>query len=235
MLETCLVDADVETVLLACSDGWPSHSNGQCAFESATSPHVGLGHWLSESSSLLSLTKVRRVFYLTSRSSESRNHSLTAMTNVVDQNKHYSDQTAKGPWCFLDRRQSDKGSDLPLLFLFRKALIDFRKHTDRSWYHQVTRMHTGTLGKKNLQDNVFVCMFLHSSTKINNDLRKRETLSEKFSFRDISKQARATSQLSPWSLDKFLISDCVCVGHSGRPRACGPRATLVTYTYAVRW
>ena len=56
MLETCLVDADVETVLLACG-------NGQCASESAASPHVGLGHWLSESSSLLSLTKVRRVFH----------------------------------------------------------------------------------------------------------------------------------------------------------------------------
>ena len=85
MLETCLVDADVETVLLACSDGWPSHSNGQCASESATSPHVGLGHWLSESSSrlrLLSLTKVRRVFH-TFRSSESRDHSLTAMTSII--------------------------------------------------------------------------------------------------------------------------------------------------------
>ena len=25
----------------------------------------------------------------------------------------------------------------------------------------------------------------------------------------------------------------MCVGHSGRPRACGPRATLVTYTHAA--
>ena len=30
----------------------------------------------------------------------------------------------------------------------------------------------------------------------------------------------------------FLISDCVWVGYSDRPRACGPEATLVTYTYA---
>ena len=154
------------------------------------------------------------------------------MTSVVDQNKHYSHQTAKGPWCSLDRRQSDKGSDLPLLFLLRKALIDFRNHTHRSWYHQVTRMHTGTLGKKIYKTT---CPSACFHTRAQNDQRKRETLSKKFSFRDISKQARATSQLSPWSLDKFLISDCVCVGHSGRPRACGPRATLVTYTYAVRW
>ena len=91
MLETCLVNADVETVLLACSDGWPSHSNGQCASESATGPPVGLGHWLSESSSLLPLTKVRRVFHWTSRSSESRDHSLNAMTSMVDENKQFSD------------------------------------------------------------------------------------------------------------------------------------------------
>ena len=50
-------------------------------------------------------------------------------------------------------------------FLLRKALIDFRKQTHRSWYHQLTRMHTGTLGKNNLRDNVPVCMFSHSSTK----------------------------------------------------------------------
>ena len=58
--------------------------------------HVGLGHWLSESSSLLPLTKVRRVFHQTSRASESRDHSLTA-ASMVDENKHNSDQTAKGP------------------------------------------------------------------------------------------------------------------------------------------
>ena len=114
-------------------------------------------------------------------------------------------------------------------FLLRKALIDFRKHTHRSWYHPVARMHTGTLGK-NLREDAPVYVF-HTPTQT--DQRKREPLSENCSFRDISKQARATSQLSPWSLDKFLISDCVCVGHEGRPRACGPRATLVTYTYAV--
>ena len=41
--------------------------------------------------------QVRRVFHLTSRSSESRDHSLTAMASMVDDNKHNSDQTAKGP------------------------------------------------------------------------------------------------------------------------------------------
>ena len=105
--------------LFSCSDGWPSHSNGQCASESATSPHVGLGYWLSESSSLLPLPKVRRVFHQTSRASESRDHSLTA-ASMVDENKHNSDQTAKGPWCFLDRRQSDEGSDLPPFFCYEK-------------------------------------------------------------------------------------------------------------------
>ena len=30
-----------------------------------------------------------------------------------------------------------------------------------------------------------------------------------------------------------LSAYCVCVGHEGRPRAAGPRATRVTYTYAV--
>ena len=30
-----------------------------------------------------------------------------------------------------------------------------------------------------------------------------------------------------------IACSCVCVGHSGRPRACGPRATLVTYTHAA--
>ena len=34
------------------------------------------------------------------------------------------------------------------LFLLRNALIDLRKHTHRSWYHPVDRMHTGTFGKK---------------------------------------------------------------------------------------
>ena len=29
-------------------------------------------------------------------------------------------------------------------FLLRKALIDLRKHTHRSWYRPVARMHTGT-------------------------------------------------------------------------------------------
>ena len=43
------------------------------------------------------------------------------MTSMVDQNKHYSDQTAKRAMMFLDRRQSDKELDLPLLFfLLRK-------------------------------------------------------------------------------------------------------------------
>ena len=48
-------------------------------------------------------------------------------------------------------------------------------------------------------------------------------------------------EASPWNksviaLDArqvVIAKSCVCVGHSGRPRACGPRATLVTYTHAA--
>ena len=122
---------------------------------------------------------------------------------------------------FLNRRQSEKGSDLPLLFFFfffflpRKALIDLRKHTDRSWYHASHCSHAYVYrnSPKNLREEASVTCFSHSNT---NWSKKWQSLSEKCSFRDISKQARATSQISPWSLDKFLISDCVCAGHSGR-------------------
>ena len=35
-------------------------------------------------------------------------------------------------------------------------------------------------------------------------------------------------------LDKGLLRIAACVGHSGRPRACGPQVTLVTYTHPIR-
>ena len=48
-------------------------------------------------------------------------------------------------------------------------------------------------------------------------------------------------EASPWNKSVIALDarqvviacSCVCVGHSGRPRACGPRATLVTYTHAA--
>ena len=40
--------------------------------------------------------------------------------------------------------------------------------------------------------------------------------------------------IAPYGARQVVIAySCVCVGHEGRPRAAGPRATRVTYTYAV--
>ena len=99
------------------------------------------------------------------------------MTSMVDQNKHYSDHTAKGPWCFIDRRQSDQ--TFRSFFLLRKALIDFTKHTHRNWYHPVGRMHTGTLGKKYLREDAPVYVFSHSDT---NWSTKKGTFERKMFF-----------------------------------------------------
>ena len=114
--------------------------------------------------------------------------------------------------------------------LLRKALIAIRKHTYRSWYHLVAGMHTDTLEKKIYEKT---CPSACFHTPAQNDQKKKGNFKRKHSFRDISKQARATSQLSLWSLDTFLISDCVCVDHLNCPRACAPWATLITCTYAV--
>ena len=51
------------------------------------------------------------------------------------------------------------------------------------------------------------------------------------SFR--SKPVKQVSYRPGCSTSGYIACSCVCVGHSGRPRACGPRATLVTYTHAA--
>ena len=83
-------------------------------------------------------------------------------------------------------------------------------------------MHTVTPKKQNLREDVAVCTFSHSSTKWS---RKKGNFERKNSFRDISKQVRATSQLSPRSLDRYLISDW---GHEGRSRSASPRITITS-------
>ena len=48
-------------------------------------------------------------------------------------------------------------------------------------------------------------------------------------------------EASPWNKSVIALDarqvviaySCVCVGHSGLRRACGPRAILVTYTHAA--
>ena len=40
--------------------------------------------------------------------------------------------------------------------------------------------------------------------------------------------------IAPYGARQVVIAySCVCVGHEGRPRAAGPRATRVTYTHAA--
>ena len=58
---------------------------------------------------------------------------------------------------------------------------------------------------------------LYYNTTFNTDKKRIASISYRPSGREISS----------------LSAYCVCVGHEGRPRAAGPRATRVTYTYAV--
>ena len=148
-------------------------------------------------------------------------------------NKHYSDQTAKGPWCFLDRRQSDKGSDLPAPFFC------YEKRCSWSISENISIV-VGTIpllacipvlsGKKIYEKTRPSTFFTlrHKLIKEKGNLWAKNVLFETFRSKPVQQ-----ASYRPGRSIKFLISDSVCVGHSGRPRACGPRATLVTYTYAI--
>ena len=218
--------------LFCCSDEWPSLSDGQCASRSAARPHFWLGHWLSESSSLLPMTKVRRIFHSTSRSSESRDHSLTAMASVVDENKHNSDQTAEGPWCFLDRRRQSAWEGIR----HSSPFLCYKKHWSISDNIPIV---VGTIPllpcipvlseKKAMRRRARLHVF-HTATQT--DQKGRESLSENVLFGTFrSKPVQQASYRPGRSISS--LSATSYGGHSARPRACGPRATLVTYTYAV--
>ena len=70
-----------------------------------------------------------------SRSSESRGHSLTAIASMVDENKHRSDQTATELWCFFFRSAAKwEGIRPAVAFFCYEKHWSIGKHTDRSWY-----------------------------------------------------------------------------------------------------
>ena len=115
---------------------------------------------------------------------------------------------------FFDRRQSEKESDLQLLFFVTKS-------TDRSenipivvgTMHHVVCMHTSTLGKR-ICETTWPSACFH--TRAQNDQRKRETLSENFLFGTFQSKPVQQASYRPGRSISSLSVYCVCVGHSGR-------------------
>ena len=61
--------------------------------------------------------------------------------------------------------------------------------------------------------------------------KERKECNAKILFSNFSKQARETSQLSPWMLDKWLLRVASCVQVTRVAR--GPQVILGTYTHAA--
>ena len=123
MLETCLVDADVETVLLACSeDGLltpmvSARLNQLLVFMSDSvigfPNQVAFCPWLKLDESSTRLPGPPSLETSPSLLWQARSTRISIIQIRLQ----------KGHDVFLDRRQSDKGSDLPLLFCNEKFQV----------------------------------------------------------------------------------------------------------------
>ena len=70
--------------------------------------------------------------------------------------------------------------------------------------------------------------------------RRRQRVPQKWASKERRDCTRAVTDvgqvivIAPYGARQVVIAySCVCVGHEGRPRAAGPRATRVTYTHAA--